>query len=218
MGLLNALQNRLSAGVEENPPVRRAGRHTASDPASERASDRRVRGEESQDLVVYLRFPGSSRLEACEHPEPPTKGRRESGSGETARALDTFLILEAVARTSLDAREGGEGSGSGIRLGSLILASGLSADEVLEILADLEQSGLVDGGERARCFRLAPGGREELSALGIDVSNLVGNLAENLTGDLAGDLAGDLIADPGDTEPSKDTPSAGSSNQVGSAS
>lgn len=141
-----------------------AGGGSADTPQDSPQGDGRAL-ETSEEVVVLLLpdRPDSVGNEDDQY-RPDTKIR--GGTGETARALDALLILEAIAQAPVRAT-------SGVRLGSLILASGLPANEVFEILEDLDRDGLVDGGNRFRCFRLAPRGREALAALEIEVDQLV---------------------------------------------
>ena len=97
----------------------------------------------------------------------PDKANYEAG--ETERALDALVMLEAVGSVPPGARRNAADSGVGLRLGAGMLATGLPATAVLDILRELERGGLVHARNsgRSRCFTLTGLGREALQELGI---------------------------------------------------
>ena len=127
----------------------------------------------ADDRVVFLRFPDPGHRSDC-GPGAESDTPADAGAGETARALDALILLEAIGRTGSKGDHGTEG---GARLGALILVSGLPVEDVIEIVHLLEGAGLVAASCRFRCFTITGVGRGALEDLGIYVGGVGEDLA-----------------------------------------
>lgn len=137
----------------------------------------RTRGEPSGEAgtEITVLVPPEAAAERPGALGSPAMNSISAGStgGETERALDSLLVLEAVARHGVagGGQVGGKVQGR-VRLGTLIVDTGLDATALGDILEALGQGGLVEGGAYGRCFGLTPSGWKALEDLGIGAASI----------------------------------------------